>query len=263
MKFGVCASYRQIGELAAIPCDYLEEGVQRFLIPEQPREDFEEQWHRARAVPIPIEAANMLLPKDAFLVATADRPVDKGRLERYMKTALERAGQVGIRVVVFGSGAVRACPPGHDPDDARRQLGEHLATWSAWARECGVRIVLEPLRYEETNMLNTVAESGALVQGIAASGAGLLADLYHMACNGEDPASVVPWASLLCHVHVAEREGRTPPGQHGDDFRPYFAALREAGYDHRISIECGWQDFEAELGPAIATLRSQWAASGA
>src|SRR5438045_2166312 len=116
------------------------------------------------------------------------------------------AGRRRIRVIVFGSGAARACPPDWDRADAERQIGEHLARWSVWARACGVTLALEPLRYEETNTLNTVVEGGALVRGIAASGATLLADLYHMARNGEPPDSILPWASLLSHTHVAERE---------------------------------------------------------
>ena len=258
MKLGVCAPVGEIAGLRDVPCDYLEESVQRFLVPERPRQDFAENLRRARSLPVPIEAANSLLPPDLVLVQTPRQQVDAVRLERYIRTALERAEQTGMRVMVFGSGAARACPPDWDRADAERQIGEHLARWSAWARACGVTMALEPLRYEETNTLNTVAEGGALVRRIAASGATLLADLYHMACNGEPPDSILPWASLLAHAHVAEREERTPPGRHGDDFRPYLAALQRAGYDGRLSIECTWRAFPAEVGPAIAALRQQW-----
>lgn len=259
MRFGVCASYREAATLDTLPFDYLEENVQRFLLPERPDDEFAAQLAQAQALAMPIEAANSLLPADLTLVATPARPVDMARLERYMKTALQRAQRAGIRVVVFGSGGARRCPDGVDHSDAERQIAAHLARWSGWAREYGVRIALEPLRYEETNVLNTVAESGALVEGIAESGATLLADTYHMACNGEPPDSIVAYAGLLSHVHAAERQERAAPGRFGEDFRPYFAALRRAGYDSRISIECRWQDFPSEVGPAIATLREQWA----
>lgn len=261
MRFGICASYQDVARLEAWPFDYLEESVQRFLVPEGPHEQFAQHQRGARALPIPIEAANSLLPPDMVLIDAPGRPVDHARLERYIRTALRRAEQAGIRVLVFGSGGARACPPGMAHDEASRQLAEHLALWSGWAREHGVRIALEPLRYEETNTLNTVAEGGALVRSIAGSGAALLADAYHMACNGEPPESVVQWAALLAHVHVAEQVERAAPGRHGEDFRPFFAALRRAGYDRRISVECAWRDLAAEVGPAIATLKEQWAAS--
>ena len=261
MRFGVCASYLEIAALQDIPCDYVEEGVQDFLLPERPREEFEANLRGVRALPVPIEAANGMLPGDLKLIAAPGYPVDMARIERYMKTALQRAELAGIRVIVFGSGRARACPPGCDTVDAAQQIGAHLARWGAWSQNHGVLIALEPLSYDETNMLNTVAEAGALVQRLNAPGCALLADTYHMANNGEQPESIVRWGAQLAHVHVAEHEDRAAPGRHGEDLRPYFAALRRANYDRRISIECDWLDFAAEIGPAIATLRAQWTAS--
>ncbi len=260
MKFGICASFQELQTLDLLPFDYLEESVVRFLAPEQPDEVFAQRLRNARTLPIPIEVANSFLPSDLLLVSSAQQSIDRPRIERYVKTALQRAEQTGIRVIVFGSGNARMCPPGYDRAEATHQIINYLATWSTWASNHGVTIVLEPLRYEETNTLNTVAECGAAVSPISSSsGARLLADTYHMACNGEDPATVLPWASLLTHVHTAEKEDRAAPGTHGEDLRPYFSALHRAGYDQRISIECRWRDFAAELAPAVAVLKAQWA----
>jgi sugar phosphate isomerase/epimerase len=258
MRFGICAPYCEIAALGTYPFDYLEENVQRFLMPERPQEEFVAAWREASRLPVPIEAANALLPANLSLVATPTRPVDTERLERYIKTALQRAEEVGIRILVFGSGDARACPPDYSLTEAVQQIGAHLARWSEWAQEHGVQIVLEPLRYEETNTLNTVAEAGALVASIDRPAARLLADIYHMACNNESPEDILPWASLLSHVHVAEKQDRAAPGRHGEDFRPYFSALYRANYDRRISIECHWQNLAAEVGPAIERLREQW-----
>ena len=261
MRFGICAPYREVAALETYPFDYLEENVQRFLIPERSQEEFEEFWQEARQLPVPIEVGSSLLLADMRLVATPTQSVDAKRLERYMKTALQRAEQVGIRVIVFGSGSARACPPDYSRADAVQQIREHLSQWSEWAQDHGVQIVLEPLRYEETNTLNTVTEAGKLVATIDRPGARLLADVYHMACNNESPEDILPWSSLLSHIHVAEKQERAAPGRHGEDFRPYFAALHQAGYDRRISIECNWQNLATEVGPAIQTLREQWKTS--
>ena len=258
MRFGICAPYRDVADLGAYPFDYLEENVQRFLMPERSQEEFEKAWQEARQLPVAIEAANSLLPADLYVVETATRKVDTRRLEGYIKTALQRAEQAGMHILVFGSGGARACPAGYSKDDAERQIGEHLAQWSGWAGEYGVEIVLEPLRYEETNTLNTVTEAGKLVESIEQSGARLLADAYHMAYNHEDPADIVPWAALLTHVHVAEKQERAAPGRYGEDFRPLFSVLHQIGYDQRVSIECNWQNLVGEVGLAIATLREQW-----
>lgn len=263
MRFGVCMSYREIAGLEAPPLDFLEESVQRFLLPERPRDEFEAQWRAARRLSIPIEVANLLFPRDLKLIATPSRAVDARRLERYVKTVIERAAQVGIQVIVFGGGLSRANPPDGDPDEAVRQIGEHLARWGAWAETYGVEIALEPLRYEETNVVNTVAEGATLVTRLAAPSVRLLADIYHMACNEEPPESLGRLAPLLAHAHIAERRERAAPGTFGEDPRPFFAVLQQGGYDRRISIECDWRDFAAQVGPAIATLRAQWRSAGA
>lgn len=262
MRFGICAPFQQVVTLTHPPIDYLEENVQRFLIPERPHHDFVELLNQARSLPIPIEAANSFIPGDLPIIATPERPIDHRRIEHYVRTALERAEQASIRIIVFGSGTARACPFGYDHEDALRQIADHLATWSGWAGEHGVQIVLEPLRYEETNTLNTVAESERFVAPLAYTGARLLADIYHMTANHEEPETLRPTAASLTHVHVAEQEGRTAPGQHGDDFRPYLSVLHAIGYDQRISIECNWRDFSAEeLALTMTTLRDQWATS--
>ncbi|GCE31813.1 hypothetical protein KDA_72970 [Dictyobacter alpinus] len=261
MKFGICTSFKNIPLLRDNAYDYLEESVQRFLLPEHSQEEFEERLHSAHQFSFPIEAANSLLPSNMTLVESPSQKVDRARLEKYMRTALQRAEQAGIRIFVFGSGPARACPADIDKAAASLQLADHLATWSSWARQHGVQIVLEPLRYEETNIFNTVADGGAMVSGIEQSGARLLSDLYHMACNGEDADSLLPYASLLTHVHVAEKQERAAPGRFGEDFRPYLAALHQISYDQRISIECNWTDLATEAGPALATLRTQWTES--
>ena len=261
MRFGVCASFQEVATLETMPFDFLEENVQQFLIPERPQADFEALLREARRLPVPIETAYAFLPGDLNLIATPQQQVDTVRLERYVKTALQRAEQVGIRVIGFGSAIARSCPEGYDHDDALQQIEDHLATWNAWAGEYGIQIPMEPMAYEVTNMVNTITEGGALISRIATTGARLLADTYHMGRNHEDPETLLPVGPLLGHVHVAELQGRTAPGQHGEDFRPYFSVLHQAGYDQRIVIECHWHNIAAEVDTALAVLREQWAAS--
>ena len=60
---------------------------------------------------------------------------------------------------------------------------------------------------------------------------------------------------------LSQLQGRAAPGQHGEDFRPYFSVLHRAGYDQRIVIECHWHNIAAEVDTALAVLREQWAAT--
>src|SRR5260370_22925727 len=138
MRFGICAPYREVAALETCPFDYLEENVQRFLLPERPQEEFEEFWQEARQLPVPIEVGNSLLLAEMRLVATPTQSVDTQRLERYMKTALQRAEQVGIRIIVFRSGWARVCPPDYSHTDALQQIEAHFSQASEWSQTNGV-----------------------------------------------------------------------------------------------------------------------------
>ncbi|HZU02234.1 MAG TPA: sugar phosphate isomerase/epimerase family protein [Ktedonobacteraceae bacterium] len=265
MKFGICTYCTSIQEIAQALSPslleyvkYVEVGVKTFLVPEQPQEAFDAQVREARLLPVPVEAANGLFPNNLKLIATPTQPIDQARIEHYVRTTLRRAEQAGIKIIVFGSGAARRCPADYDKTAALQQIAEHLERWSRWAREHGITIVLEPLSVQESNMLNTVAESGALVARISNSGARLLADTYHIGCNGEDPQTMIPHGSLLAHIHVAEVQGRRAPGSSGEDMRPTFSVLHHVGYNQRISIECCWQHLATQLPLAVTTLREQW-----
>ena len=75
--------------------------------------------------------------------------------------------------------------------------------------------------------------------------------------DGESPSSIERAKGYVVYCEVAERDGRTPPGVHGDDFRPYFAALKKIGYDGKIMIECRWDDISTQGVPAYENLSKQ------
>ncbi len=258
MRFGICAPYQDAMALPSFPFDYLEESVQRFLQPEQPQAVFEASWREARRLPVAIEVTNSLIPPTMPLIATPTQQIDVPRIERYVKTAFARAEQAGIQIIVLGSGSARMCPPAFPHKEAIKQIADYLARWSEWARAYHIQLALEPLRFKETNTLNTLQEAGELLSSLAQTGVMLQVDTFHMTCNDESPNDILHWPSLIAHVHVAEKRERAAPGTYGADFRPYFSALHQIGYDQRISIECRWQDMPTEVGPAIAFLRKQW-----
>lgn len=75
----------------------------------------------------------------------------------------------------------------------------------------------------------------------------------------DEPASaIVKYGEYIRHCHIAEREERTAPGTKGDDFKPYFEALKEIGYKGCVSIECRWKDLEKEIKPALEYMKDQF-----
>jgi sugar phosphate isomerase/epimerase len=253
-KIGICTSLASAAAAASAGCDYIEEGVRNFLVPDRPEADFREKLALLAGSPLPVLACNGFLPEALKSVGPETRPDD---LLAFAETAFRRAREAGVRYIVFGSSGSRNIPDGFGRDEARRQFVRLLERLGPVARKYGLVVALEPLRRAECNFINTVAEGAAIVREVGDPGIRLLADIYHMLCEDEGPASIVAAGPLLVHCHIAEEEGRTAPGVHGQDFKPYLEALRGIGYAGAISFEGRWSDLGKELPVAVRTLEAQ------
>jgi sugar phosphate isomerase/epimerase len=253
-RLGVCTSITNAAAVKSAGGDYVEESVQGFLVPDKPESEFRPKAEAAAAAPLPVQACNSFLPASLKSVGPDARP---DAIVAYAETAFRRAREIGITTVVFGSSGSRSIPDGFDRVEARRQFVALLRRLGPVAKANGVVIAVEPLNRDETNFINTVAEGAAIVREAGHPSVRLLADIYHMLRENEGPDALVAAGPLLRHVHVAERERRTPPGVAGDDLRPYLRALRRTGYAGAISIECRRDDLAAQLPVALQALRDQ------
>jgi len=216
--------------------DYIESGVADVLKPAESQSAFEDSWAPLRDVALPVEALNVFIP--AHLKITGESP-DIASVIRYATTALTRAGQAGIAVVVFGSGGARAVPEGFGHAEATRQIEGFLNAIAPVALENRVTIAVEPLRAPEANILATVAEAAAMVRRIGHPSIRLLVDAYHWNSNDRDTQSIVANGDILRHAHIATFPNRKAPGHEPFDFTPFVDALRSARYTARLSIEGG------------------------
>ncbi len=249
LPIGICTS--DSAPLAGV--DFIEENVQTYLQPETPGHVVPR-----RALPVPV--ANAFLPAALPCVGPA---VDQTRLLRYATAAFQRAQQAGIEIIVFGSGGSRRIPDGFPRARAEEQFLALLRELGPLAAQARLTVVIEPLNRAECNFIHSVPEADALAAACACPQIAVLADVYHMLRDDQPPDDLRRHGARLRHVHVAEKENRTPPGVAGDDFRPFFRALRESHYRGRIAIEAGkWTDWPVQAAVACQHLREQLAASG-
>ena len=75
--------------------------------------------------------------------------------------------------------------------------------------------------------------------------------------ENEPPAVIEKTKGFVIYCEVAEKEGRTPPGVQGDNFRPYFTALKKIGYHDKIMIECRWENVAIQGEAAFKNLQTQ------
>jgi sugar phosphate isomerase/epimerase len=252
MRYGVCVPPEETPAYLDAGIDYVEWPVSR-SIGVMDDSQFDGLAALAGSLPVVPEAWNVMLPP-TLKIAGPD--ADPEAFRAYMERALARAARLGGTVVVFGSGGSRSAPEGWPLDDARRQLVGACRVAGEIAAGHGIAIAVEPLNRNETNVVNGVAEAAAVAREAAMPSVRVLSDLYHVTKEGEPLADTAAAGPLLVHAHIAAPGSRhaPAPGEHEATYAAFLAALAEAGYDARLSLEC------RELTPesaatAIALLR--------
>lgn len=270
MRFGCCGGIADAPLIRDAGFDYLELPVGT-LMSATDEDAYQRIMHEVLAVGLPIEACNVFIP--ATLKITGPH-VEQEPLWHYAATALQRMGEIGVRICVFGSGGARSIPEGFD----RAIAGDQLATFLDHVQETsarhGVRVVIEPLNRGESNVFNSVAESDEFTQSRGLSGIGVLADLYHLSVEGETYDGMVAAGDRLGHVHVADADRSAPGEGAATDYAGFFQTLKRMGYAGAVSIEARWRvtvrdeladteatDREAEHHRALAFVRRQWDAA--
>ena len=250
---GICGTgHAEAAKAAGL--DYLEANVSGFLMPEKSDEEFAANKELAKTIIPPIYSANGFFPGEIKVVGPE---ADIERAVKYSETAIRRAEEIGIEILVLGSSGSRNIPEGFDRAEAEKQFVDFLKRIAPAAEEHHVVVALEPLQASESNFINTVPEGAEIARKTGSDYICVIADLFHMARMKEGPEDIIKSADKLVHCHIAECEERTAPGVKGDDFTPYFKALKEIKYDGRISFECSWQDVSAQLPKAVEVMKEQ------
>ncbi len=255
MRIGCVAAFESSAQVAQAGFDYIECPVGA-LKPGEPDSAFAPIRDAFRASPLPTPAFNLFIPADLKIVGPA---VDEARLRSYAKTAVERVAAVGGRVIVFGSGPARTIPEGFPRVRAEEQFIGFSRFVGEAAQRAGVVIAFESIaRGGGVNFIHTFEEAARIAERVAHPAVTAMADLGQMAPENE------PWSHLwahgpIAHVHLTDTDKKVP-GFGSLNWKEAFAALRRAGYDGPMSIECRWADLAPVVAQAIRFVRDAWEA---
>jgi sugar phosphate isomerase/epimerase len=251
VQVGYCAPLAEIEAAKAAGFDYLELRVTE--IAPLSDADYDTLTARLKQTGLPVPVANYFLPGSLKVTGPA---IDKDRQLEYVRKALDRVSRLGAGIVVFGSGGARNVPAGFPKEEAFNQLVDFLRRIAPVARAAKITIAMEPLRRQESNIINTAGEGLALVKAVDDPNIQLMVDFYHLATEHEDPEIVVTARDHIRHLHMANPQGRVFPLKWEEyDYAPFFAKLRQTGYDKRISIEAGSKNIAEEGPQSIALMR--------
>jgi D-psicose/D-tagatose/L-ribulose 3-epimerase len=251
VQVGLCTPLKGIDAAKTAGFEYLELGTSE--IAGLSDADYESALSQVKQLGLPVPVTNLFLP--ATLKVTGPE-IDRDEQARYVRKAFTRLSRLGTGIVVFGSGGARRVPEGFPKDEAFKQLVEFGRRIAPEAQRQRITIAIEPLRRQETNIINSAAEGLDLVNAIDHPNFQLMIDFYHLASEREDPAIVLKAREHIRHLHMANPQGRVFPLAWDEyDYAPFFANLRQIGYDKRISVEASTKDFPLEAPRAIALLR--------
>ncbi|GAA1644120.1 TIM barrel protein [Kribbella alba] len=132
-----------------------------------------------------------------------------------------------------------------DRDSAGRQdelAVENLGLATRAAARISGTVLVEPVSGAERYPLRTAADVLVVIDRVQASydvqNVGLLADLYHLAVNGDDVDRVIAeQAGRIAHVQIADAPGRNEPGTGTLPLEGQLAALAAHGYTGWVGLE--------------------------
>ena len=253
MQYGVCGGPDRAAVAAQAGYEFFEWTVGAFLKPREDEAAFDAARAQVETAGLPCPVVNCFVPADLKITGPA---ADLAALETYVTTTLRRAQTAGVAVIVFGSGGARHIPDGFDRDEAHGQIVAFCRMLAPIAEAHGVTVVVEPLNQGECNVLTSVAESADLVNEVNHPALRLLVDGYHWLKDDGAVEAIVSNGPLLVHAHVATVPNRLPPGAEECDLETFFMALRDAGYDGRVSFEGKCPEPEAQLPKALEVMKS-------
>lgn len=260
MRYGVCIGLdnsEKIKIAAESGFDYIECGFG--TLAKCSDEEFELYKKVLNENNIKVEAANGFLPGE---LKVCGEKVDSAALYSYIEKGMQRGAQLGLKTVVFGSGGARCLPDGWSYSNGFLQIAQFLRDIAGpVAEKYGVRIVMEPLRKKECNIINTVKEGVMLAACSGRENVGGLADLYHMVEQGDTNEDIKELKGSLWHAHISNPVKRAnsnriyPMGENEFDYKSFIEALEYAGCK-RCSIEAASFDFEKEAPVSAQVLKN-------
>ncbi|HLI15315.1 MAG TPA: TIM barrel protein [Acidimicrobiales bacterium] len=131
---------------------------------------------------------------------------------------------------------------GVTPDEQDEVACERLREAAAILGRAGGRVLVEPLSGGAGYPLRLAADAVRVIERAeAASPLGnvfLLADLYHLAVNGDDvSAAIRRFGPRIGHVQIADAPGRHEPGTGGLPLARWIGELQAAGYEGPYALE--------------------------
>lgn len=254
MKFGICVGtdIEKMKYMKALGYDYAEGHCQEIARKDKTYLD------AMKETGLPMVAANCFIG-----MRIVGEEKNYAEIDAYLAKLFENASYLGLRYLVFGSSAARRIPEGMSLEEGRAEIIDFLKNHVVpLAEKHNIIIAVEPLRPEECNAINTVADGVEVAKAVDSPFVKVLADVAHMFVQNEIMESLLEYKGWVVHAHTSNPDPDPSLGRKRiypvstDKFSQasFINALKEIGVEY-CSIEAEIQDFESDAKNAYEVLR--------
>ena len=246
MKFAICNETYQDWPLEktfefSADCGYTGIEIAPFTLAEKVSEITVQQRAEIRNLAeryaLEVVGLHWLLAKTEGLHITSPDADVRQRTGDYLIDLARLCADLGGRIMVFGSPKQRCLLPGVSHLEAMDYATEVFQRILPVLEQNDVTIALEPLGPEETDFLQTAAETSKLIERIASPHVRLHLDCKAMSTESISiPELIESNAALLAHFH-ANDPNRQGPGFGRLDFLPILESLGKIDYRGWVSVE--------------------------
>lgn len=256
MKFGACVGtdIEKMKYIKEIGFDYAESHCQELV--NKPMEHIEAM----KNVGIPVLSANCFIG-----LRLLGPEKDEAAIAEYLEKLFARASYLGLKYLVFGSSGARRIPEGMSLEEGRSEIVDFLKDHVVPVCEKykTITIAIEPLRPQECNAVNTVADGVEIAKKVNSPYVKVLADVAHMFYQNEDLNSLESFKGWLVHAHTSNpdvppemnRKRIYPKEGDGYDQSVFLKALAAAGVE-QCSVEAEVIDFRVDAENAVRILKN-------
>lgn len=254
MKFGVCVGtdIEKMKYIKALGYDYAESHCQE--IAKKDKEYLDEM----KATGLPVVAANCFIG-----MRIVGEEKDEAKIKEYLEILFSKASYLGLEYLVFGSSGARRIPEGMTLEEGRAEIVYFLKNLVVpVAEKYNLPVAIEPLRPEECNAINTIADGVEIAERVNSPLVKVLADVAHMYVQNEAAESLLDYNGWIVHAHTSNpdpdpslNKKRIYPKK-GDAFSQasFVNALRSVRVEY-CSIEADVIDFESDAKEAYEVLK--------
>ncbi|HEV2425342.1 MAG TPA: sugar phosphate isomerase/epimerase family protein [Terriglobia bacterium] len=246
VQIGVCAPPRDLEQAQSYGFDYLEPAAASLAA--MSSSDFGAFKARVLASRLRCTSFNSFIRN----LRVVGENVETDEVQNYLGLCLPRCREVGGQIVVWGSASSRNVPEGFSRQRAWGQIKAFLNQAGDAARPQGLVIAIEPLRHQESNIINTGAEALELVREVYHPNVRMIIDYYHMRVENEDPEIIWKARHEIVHFHFANPLGRRWPRSPSEDpeYARFFEIVKRMRFRGGISIE-GNGSFGQDARPSL------------